>query len=68
MQQPARLQMVVLKIRKLSWLPKTDTDPKLEMENFSRATFSVVLTNPNNLGYASSLEIRLPKEHEFLSL
>jgi len=26
------------------WLPETDTDPKPRMENFSRVTFSVVLT------------------------
>ena len=26
------------------WLPKADTDPNIRMENFSRATFSVLLT------------------------
>jgi hypothetical protein len=30
--------------RERVWLPKTDTDPKLRMENFSRVTFSIVLT------------------------
>ncbi len=39
------------------WLPKTYTDPKLEMENFNRVTFSVVLTK------TIISEMRPPKLH-----
>jgi hypothetical protein len=31
-------------LKRKFWLPKTDTDPNTRMENFSRATFSRVLT------------------------
>ena len=40
------------------WLPETDTDPKLEMENLSRVTFSVVLTKTIISDMRPDLEIR----------
>jgi hypothetical protein len=30
--------------RERNWLPETDTDPKLRLENFRKGTFSALLT------------------------
>ena len=42
--QLARFVGGVLKPKNLIWLPKTYTDPKLEMENFGDGAFSRLLT------------------------